>query len=204
VIVCLVTDRRHADPIEQARRAAGAGVNLIQVRERDLEALELVEIVHALLAAVAGSATRVIVNDRLDVALAGGAHGVHLRADSIPTAMARVLAPPGFLIGRSVHAAAEAAQAGDDADYLIAGTVFPSSSKGEDRRLLGVDGLQSVVRSAHVPVLAIGGVTADRISDIAACGASGIAAISLFRNPTPDAAAVAAWRSVFDSYRPAS
>jgi thiamine-phosphate pyrophosphorylase len=161
------------------RFAVDAGVDLIQVRERDLEAAALAGCVTDLLTVTRGTATRIVVNDRLDVALACGADGVHLRADSVAIAAARRLAPLGFLVGRSVHTASEAADA-SDADYLIAGTVFPSPSKGLGYRLLGVDGLRAVVLASAVPVLAIGGISLDHLDSVAATGAAGVAAIGLF------------------------
>jgi thiamine-phosphate pyrophosphorylase len=190
-MICLVTDRRRLTPadapfgasrrclVEQARHAAEAGIDLIQVRERDLETAELASLVGDLVAVTRGSATRVVVNDRLDVALAGAADGVHLRADSIPVQAARRLAPHGFLIGLSVHGVGELAQAAG-ADYVIAGTVFPSESKRAGQPLLGLDGLRAVVAAYPVPVLAIGGITGDRFDEVAAAGPAGIAAIGLF------------------------
>src|SRR5207253_9045900 len=110
---------------------------------------------------VRGTAARFVVNDRLDVASACGAHGVHLRGDSISVGAARRLVPQAFLIGRSVHSVGEAHDA-QGADYLVAGTVFRSQSKPESDPLLGIDGLTAVVRAAAAaPVLAIGGVTAE-------------------------------------------
>jgi len=191
VTICLVTDRRRlvraganeSDArrclLAQARSAVEAGVDLIQVRERDLEAAALAALVADLLAITRRTPTRVVVNDRLDIALAAGADGVHLRGDSIATAEARRLAPAGFLVGRSVHSAAEAAAAGD-AHYLIAGTVFPSRSKDASQPLLGVDGLRAIVSSSPAPVLAIGGLTPEHFDAVAATGAAGIAAIGLF------------------------
>jgi thiamine-phosphate pyrophosphorylase len=142
-------------------------------------------VVSAIVAVTRGTRTRVVVNDRLDVALACGADGVHLRADSIAVAAARRIVPEGFLIGRSVHGAAEVG-ASADADYLVAGTVFRSASKAVGHALLGVEGLRAVVRSAGgcargpVPVLAIGGITDDRVEEVAGGGADGLAAIGLF------------------------
>ena len=201
VTICLVTDRRRlsADApldasrrclVAQARHAAAAGIDLLQVRERDLDAKDLAALVVDLLEVTRGTATRVIVNDRLDVAIACGAGGVHLRGDSITVEAARRLSPPGFLIGRSVHAVEDAAQAAG-ADYLIAGTVFASPSKSAGQVLLGVDGLRAVTKAAGAPVLAIGGITAGRVDEVAAAGAAGIAAIGLFMAPEisgPDAA----------------
>jgi thiamine-phosphate pyrophosphorylase len=189
--ICLVTDSRRlaglrvADSdrrrclLAQARFAVEAGVDLIQVRERDLDGAALAGCVSELLSLTRGTATRVVVNDRLDVALACGADGVHLRADSIPVAAARRLAPAGFVVGRSVHTTREAAEA-SDADYLVAGTVFRSASKDLSQRLLGIDGLRAIVAAAAVPVLAIGGISLDHLSAVASTGAGGIAAIGLF------------------------
>lgn len=191
MIRCLVTDRRRlagaGASFDHARRlllaqfetAVNSGVDIIQVRERDLEAGELAALAAAAVSLARGTTTRIVVNDRLDVALACGADGVHLRADSIPTADARRLAPAGFLIGRSVHSAEEASAA-DGCDYVIAGTVFPSRSKAAGAVVLGLDGLRAVVRASRAPVLAIGGVTADRFDDISAAGAAGVAGIGLF------------------------
>jgi thiamine-phosphate diphosphorylase len=192
MILQLVTDRRrlvgsaHASAtaqtaclLEQARHAVAAGVDIIQVRERDLEARPLADLVSAILEVTRGSATRVVVNDRVDVALATGAAGVHLRADSFDARDVRSLAPRPFLVGRSVHTVADAEGAGP-VDYLIAGTVWPTVSKAADCPLLGRDGLAAIARAAAVPVLAIGGITPDRLSDVAAAGAAGVAAIGLF------------------------
>jgi len=191
MMLCLVTDRRRLAPagapfdasrrclVAQARHAVDAGIDLIQVRERDLEAAELAALVTDLVAVTRGTSTRVVVNDRLDVALACAADGVHLRADSIAVEAARRLAPHGFLIGRSLHGAAEAAQAAG-ADYVIAGTVFPTESKRAEQVLLGLDGLRAVVTAIQVPVLAIVGITGHRFEQVAAAGAGGIAAIGLF------------------------
>jgi thiamine-phosphate diphosphorylase len=146
----------------------------------------------------------VIVNDRLDVALACGAAGVHLPADAIPPAAARAIAPPGFVIGRSVHGADEAAAVARDVDYLIAGTTWPTASKPGDQPLLGVAGLRRVVAAAKVPVVAIGGVTIDRIAEVKMTGAAGIAAIGLFMGAAdPDGCRAAALRGTVDAARAA-
>ena len=211
--ICLVTDRRQCDPIAQATEAVAAGIDLIQIRERDLEAADLVVLVRAVLRIARqgetvghGSRPRkrtsVVVNDRLDVALACGADGVHLRGDSMSAESVRSAAPPAFLIGRSIHAAGQARDAGP-VDYLIAGTVFRTASKAEDAPLIGLDGLASIVRVAPAPVLAIGGVTVDRVGAIAAAGAAGIAAIGLFAGAEPLASVVEAARIRFDTARSA-
>jgi thiamine-phosphate pyrophosphorylase len=184
-VVCLITDRARvggADGVvERVRWAAGAGVHLVQVRERDLDGGPLTALVRRCVEAVAGSGARVLVNDRLDVALAAGAHGVHLRADSMPARAVRTRCPPGFLIGRSVHARDEAiaAAAAGGLDYLLFGTVFPTASK-PGRGATGVSALADVVAATAVPVLAVGGVTPDNVGEVAAAGAAGFAAIGMF------------------------
>ena len=183
MMLCLVTDRRLRPPVEQASEAADAGIDLIHVRERDLEAAELSALVEGIVGATRGSGTRVVVNDRVDVAMACGAAGVHLRGDSMPAARVRTMTPAGFLIGCSVRSREEALRAGRDADYLIAGTVFPTTSKSGLRDHLGLDGLAGIVSCVSLPVLAIGGMSAARAGEIAAAGAAGLAAISLFADP---------------------
>jgi len=196
--LCLVTDRRIRPLVQQCSDAVRAGVDMIQVRERDVDGGPLASLVAELVRLTRGTATRVVVNDRLDVALACGADGVHLRGDSIPPESARSIAPPGFLIGRSVHDEQEAATVAATVDYLIAGTVFPTSSKPGLTEWLGLEGLARICDAVAVPVLAIGGITADRLPGVAAAGAAGIAAIGLFMNadrPLTDvvADARAAW-----------
>lgn len=188
--LCLVTDRRRlgagrpprealeALPLQVAA-AAAAGIDLVQVRERDLPDGALCALVRRCVEAAAGTPTRVLVNDRLDVALAAGAAGVHLRADGMPVERVRAAAPPGFLIGRSVHSPGEAAAAAA-ADYLVFGTVFPSEGKPADQRVAGLEALAAATARCAVPVLAIGGIDAGRAPLVAAAGAAGVAAIGWF------------------------
>lgn len=220
--LCLVTDRRRLAGanaasdcarrclVAQMRHAVEAGIDLVQVRERDLEALELSAIVREMIDVARGSRTRVIVNDRLDVALACGADGVQLRGDSLPVHAARRLAPQHFLIGRSVHSVSEAVSA-DEADFLIAGTVFATPSKDDGSPLLGVEGLRAIVQSVRIPVLGIGGVNDASVVHVARAGAAGCAAIGLFMRPVesggegacramPLAATAQRMRQLFDNY----
>jgi thiamine-phosphate pyrophosphorylase len=169
--------------VAQVREAAEAGVDLVQVREPDLEARDLCRLVERCLRAAAGAPTRIVLNDRLDAALATGAHGVHLRADSYAAGRVRATAPVGFLVGRSVHEPGEAAAVAGtgDVDYLIFGTVFASASKAPGHRTTGVEGLATAAVGARpVPVLAIGGVSIESARGLRAAGASGLAAIGLF------------------------
>jgi thiamine-phosphate diphosphorylase len=193
--------------VAQVRAAALAGVDLVQVRELDLETDALVRLVERAVAAVRGTEARIVVNDRYDVARAAGAHGIHLRGDSYPAARVRSGAPPGFLIGRSVHDPDEAAavvQAGG-IDYLVFGTVFQTASKPAGHVPAGLEGLVAVVRAAgRVPVLAIGGVSVESAPRLALAGAAGLAAIGLFLPGEVGAGrtiadTVAALRVAFDS-----
>lgn len=180
--ICLVTDRARFDVLSSVRAAARAGVDLVQVRERGMTDRALLSLVHDVLAAVAGTATRVLVNDRTDIALAAGAHGVHLRGDSVGAARVREIAPPGFLVGRSVHTVDEAVETDREGavDYLVFGTVFPSASKPAAHAAAGLSELARVCSAVRTPVLAIGGVTPERATGVARAGARGVAAIGLF------------------------
>jgi thiamine-phosphate diphosphorylase len=198
-LVCLVSDRSRLqvspetsdgtrDPwaalVELAGLAAEAGIDLIQVREPDLSSRDLLELVTRILERTRPTSCKVVVNDRLDVALAAGAHGVHLKGESIGTASARALVPDGMLVGRSVHSVNEAvAAARAGADYLICGTVFESRSKTPGHRPAGLALVEDVVAAVSIPVVAIGGMTIDRLAEVAATGAAGIAAIGLFHGP---------------------
>ena len=182
-----VSDRRRlglsiAALVEWAARAARQGVAAIQVRERDLPDGELVALVRRVVAAVAGTATRVLVNDRTDVAIASRAHGVHLRGDSVPASRVRAIAPQGFTIGRSVHSAKEidAAIAAGGSDYLLFGTVFASAGKPSGHPVAGLGALADACRRSPLPVIAIGGIDAARLDDIARTGAAGFAGVGMF------------------------
>jgi thiamine-phosphate diphosphorylase len=161
--------------------AARAGIDLVQVRERDLDGGALVRLVARCLDASRHTRTRVLVNDRVDVAMAAGAHGVHLRGDSMPAPRVRAVVPPGFLIGRSIHSREEAARVSAEGglDYLMFGTVFSTTSK-PDVMPAGVQSLIDVASASPLPVLAIGGITCETVRALERTGAAGIAAIGVF------------------------
>jgi len=190
--LCLITDARRLlaavgrppdawldTLIEQVDGAIAGGIDLVQIRERSADAAALAGLTRRCVALARGSRARVVVNDRVDVALAAGAHGVHLREDSIPLAAARRLGPTLFL-GRSVHDPAGAAAA-HHASYLVAGSVFRTDSKPGAPAQLGLEGLRTLVAAAGgVPVLAVGGVTVQNLTVLLGTGASGVAAIGAF------------------------
>jgi thiamine-phosphate pyrophosphorylase len=154
------------------------GVDLVQIRERDLEARDLLRVAREAVRIAAGSATAIIVNDRLDVALAAGAAGVHLREASFAAEEVRRIAPQ-LIVGRSVHSDAVVRTLGR-VDYLIAGTVFRTASK-PGVTPIGVAGLERIVQAAgDTPVLAIGGIDESVAPTIAAAGAAGVAAVGAF------------------------
>jgi len=168
--------------VAQVREAADAGIDLVQIRELDLDTRDLCRLVERCLDA-ARRRTRIVVNDRVDVAIATGADGVHLRADSYAAGRVRAIAPAGFIVGRSVHDPVEAGAVAGAAgvDYLIAGTVFPSPSKPAGHATSGIEGFAAAALAARpVPVLAIGGVTVASAPALRAAGAAGLAAIGLF------------------------
>jgi thiamine-phosphate diphosphorylase len=213
-LVCLVTDGPRLTQAAPATHladfvgvAAVAGVDLIQIRERHLDGRDLTQVVRQCVAATAGTAAKVVVNDRLDVALAAGAHGVHLRSDSVPAPRVRELSPPGFIVGQSVHGLADVAAvtSSGGVDYLILGTLFRTTSKDPSHRLTSMTALAAASTLAEVPVLGIGGITVERAREVVKAGGAGIAAIGLFLPPPGVPAAdhlhtcVAELRRVFDT-----
>jgi thiamine-phosphate pyrophosphorylase len=182
-----ITDRRAAGGTDRllqcVRRAAAECVELIQVREKDLGARDLVELTRKILDLTAGSVTRVLVNDRIDAALAAGAHGAHLPDESIAPQDLRCIAPAGFLIGVSAHSqiGIRAAQA-EGADFVVFGPIFAPRSKVSYLPAQGVQGLREAVKAITVPVLALGGITRENAHKCIAAGAAGVAGISLFQD----------------------
>ena len=193
--VMFVTDR-HASPgrpIEEVAAAAlRGGVSLVQVRERDLGGAALLQLATGLVAAAraAGAGARVVVNDRLDVALAARAAGVHLPAAGLPIALVRRHAGARFLVGRSVHGAAEAREAErSGADYLVFGPVFETPGKAAFGAPLGPEALARVAEAARIPVWAIGGIDAGNAATLAGLPIAGVAVLrAIATAPDPEAA----------------
>ena len=238
-LLCYVTDRRNLVPTEasEARQpfdareillekiaaAAAAGVDWIQIREKDLSGRECSSLTREAVTLAGSSSpgdaaktsisakteaagdrvsTRILVNDRLDIALATHAGGVHLGEKSLPPEEAQRLVKSlhrenDFLIGVSCHSleAAQAAERGD-ADYLFFGPVFATPSKASYGAPQGLDRLAEVCRAVAVPVLAIGGITLESAADCLSAGAAGLAAIRLFQDAPDLAAAVRALREL--------
>ena len=181
-----ITDRRaaggEAPLLAHVERAARQGVDWIQVREKDLPARELGDLVRRIVGLTAPWGTRVLVNSRADVALAAGAHGVHLSGDSVAATALRAIAPEGFLIGVSAHSVEDLRRAElEGADFALFSPIFPVVSKAGYGPALGIEGLREAVRQVSIPVLALGGVTLENAEACVAAGAAGVAGISMFQ-----------------------
>jgi thiamine-phosphate pyrophosphorylase len=194
--VCFVTDRAAAAgrPIEDVARAAiEGGCELLQIREKDLMGAALLALARGIVetAKPRGNRCTVVVNDRLDVALAAKAAGVHLPADGLSIAETRRSAGKRFVIGRSVHSLVEARQAQKDgADYLFFGPVFETPGKTVYGAPQGPDALRKIVEAVRIPVWAIGGVNPETAALLRGIPIAGVAAIS-FIAAAPDPAEAA-------------
>jgi thiamine-phosphate pyrophosphorylase len=225
-LLCYVTDRRALRVTNQAeslaaltqkiKEIATAGVDWLQIREKDLKAGELASLtreslrIAANLPAKRSSAIRVLVNDRLDVAIAERSGGVHLGEKSLPLSEAKRLIQStpvkqtigeSFLTGVSCHSleAAEAAER-DGADYIFFGPVFATPSKEPFGPPKGPERLREVCRSVSIPVLAIGGITLDNAESCMVAGAAGIAAIRLFQDALDPISVLERLRQLFMGY----
>jgi thiamine-phosphate pyrophosphorylase len=164
------------DSLEVAARAARDGVELIQIRAKELSGRALTELVRG---AVAVAGSNVLVNTRTDVALACGAGGVHLPARSMAPNTVRRITPSGFLIGVSCHTIEELQAAErEGADFAVFGPIFASITKAVTP--IGVDELRRATSSVRMPVYALGGVTRENAPLCVEAGAAGVAGISLF------------------------
>lgn len=164
----------------QVQRALEAGVDFVQLRRRNRPVREVEALAKRLIALSPLARERVLVNGRLDAALSSGAAGVHLPSDGLPIAGVRRVAPRGFVVSRSTHSREAVERAfGEGASFVVFGPIFPTASK-PGHPGVGLEALSEVVSSVPIPVYALGGVTPQRVSQIADTGVHGIAGISVF------------------------
>ncbi|HWC03268.1 MAG TPA: thiamine phosphate synthase [Methylomirabilota bacterium] len=188
--------------VELARLAAAAGADAVQFREkRPWTTRALVDMAIAVRRALEGTHAGLVVDDRVDVALAAGASAVHLGRNDLDVATARRLLGAQALIGGTANSLAEAIQvAASDVDYLGVGPVFGTRSKGDPAPALGLDGLRAIVQAVPKPVIAIGSVTAERVGVLLEAGAQGVAVISAVVCQADPAAATREIRSALDHW----
>jgi len=178
----IVTDRqasRGRDHISMVRAALAGGADVIQLRDKALSGHDLYALAKDMGSLVRSSRAMFIVNDRLDIALAAGADGVHLGQDDLPVAAARSLSPPSFIIGVSVGSVEEALAAErDGADYIALSPVFSTPTKDDAGPGHGLEVLSEIKAAVRLPVIAIGGVNEGNVMEVVAAGADGVAVIS--------------------------
>jgi thiamine-phosphate pyrophosphorylase len=177
-------DQQFSDVLRLVEAAVAAKVSLFQIREKALTARTLYELTRRAVEITRGSDTRLLVNDRFDIARAAGADGVHLTTNSLPAQVVRQISSPEFVIGVSTHSHAEACAAQlAGADFVVFGPVFDTESKREFGEPQGLEKLKELTTELReIPVLAIGGVTLDNVEACFNAGASGVAAIRLLND----------------------
>jgi thiamine-phosphate pyrophosphorylase len=164
----------------QVDRALAAGVDFVQLRRRNRPVREVEALAKRLVGLSPLGRERILVNGRLDVALSAGAAGVHLPANGLPVAAVKRVVPESFVVSRSTHDRQAVERAfGEGASFVVFGPIFPTTSK-PGHPGVGLEALEEVVSSVPIPVYALGGVTPERVSQIADTGAHGIAGISVF------------------------
>lgn len=198
----LITDRAASprSPLEVVEECLGAGLRAVQLREKDLEVRALLALAEPLREATQRHGARLLINDRADVALAVGADGVQRTHASLPVAALRGISPPGFLIGASVHSTAEARQAAaEGADFVVFGPVYDTPSKRRYGPPQGLAALEAAAAAVPRPVLAVGGITPERVPEVRGAGAAGVAVIGAIYGAARPADATKAFLDVLGS-----
>jgi thiamine-phosphate pyrophosphorylase len=198
----LITDRA-ASPrplVDVVEECLGAGLRAVQLREKDLEVRALLALAAPLREATRHHGARLLINDRADVALAAGADGVQRTHASLPVAALREITPPGFLIGASAHSTAEGCEAAaQGADFVVYGPVYDTPSKRRFGAPQGLAALEAAAAASTRPVLAVGGITPERVGEVRAAGAAGVAVIGAIYGAARPADATKAFLDVLGS-----
>ncbi|MFF2499481.1 thiamine phosphate synthase [Peribacillus sp. NPDC058075] len=180
----LVTDESLA--IEELTKiiaeSVSGGVSIVQLREKNNSSLSFYNKAFALKQLLNELSIPLIINDRVDIALAVAADGIHIGQDDLPLPVVKKVVPEDMIVGVSVSTLEEALEAErNGADYIGVGSVFPTKTK-QDATLMAIGDLEEICRSVSIPAVAIGGITADNISDLSASGLSGTAVVSAIMN----------------------
>ncbi|MFZ0243343.1 MAG: thiamine phosphate synthase [Desulfobacterales bacterium] len=196
----LVTDRRLSrgrSTLEIVTAAVAGGVTCVQLREKAAATREFIEEALKIRDHLRSVNIPLIINDRLDVALAVGAAGVHLGGADMPPAMARAVAGNRMIIGISVESVADARAAEKGgADYLGVSPIFATPTKTDTTPALGTEGLQAIRQAVRLPLVAIGGLNSSNAADIIRCGADGVAVVSAIVSAADPAQAARRLKSV--------
>lgn len=189
----VITDEKLAPRgrlVEVVRAVLQGGAPAVQLRAKTLSAREMVELTRTLLRETRPAGALLFVNDRVDVALAGGADGAHLGDEDLPLPAARRIVPPGFLLGRSADDPLQAKQAErDGADYIGVGPMYLTGSKPDAGDPIGPAGVAAVASAVEIPTVAIGGIDQRTVHEVRGTGAAGIAVISaVMQAPDPEEA----------------
>lgn len=181
VSLCVILDRPAAGGRDLAvilDAVIAGGCLMVQLREKEWTTRQLLPLAERLRERAKGAGVTFIVNDRLDLALAVEADGLHLGQDDLPASVARKLLSPGMILGVSTHSAAQARQAeADGADYIGVGAIYPTATK-EKFDLVGPDLIRQIRPLVALPIIAIGGITQENAAEVIAAGADGVAVIS--------------------------
>ena len=188
-----IADASFGNPVQLARSLFDGGARLVQIRNKSAGAGELFNQVKQILSFAPPDAI-VLVNDRVDVALLAGAHGVHLGQDDLPVVYARQILGTHTAIGFSTHTVDQALKADLLAvDYIAVGPIFPTQTKTDASAVVGLEQLEQICRRIRKPVVAIGGITLERVSDVFAAGARSAAVISALLRADDIAAETRRW-----------
>lgn len=187
----VITDvhlQRRFSHLELAKAALEGGADVVQLRDKEASARELLEIALEILPLCRRKQAALIINDRADLAWAADAHGAHLGADDLPLPLARRFLGPDRIVGSSADNAAEIAlRAREGADYVGIGPVFATTSKRDAGPVLGIEALSVLARSSPAPLIAIGGIGLDNLEEVLATGVNGVALLgAVCLSPDPE------------------